>query len=124
MAHERSVSLAKSELLDFCGKNDEKIRMLEKTLGTKLILRGTDIKIVGEQPKVEHAVQVIGELLQAQPNPASSLPNSFVRDSRVRDASTRTPATPPQVAPSMIRRRNRSAICLARASRCRFEIAN
>jgi phosphate starvation-inducible PhoH-like protein len=77
VAHERSVSLAKSELLDFCGKNDEKIRQLEKTLGTKLILRGTDIKIVGEQPKVEHAVQVIGELLQAQRQSGKLSPQQF-----------------------------------------------
>ncbi|MCX7625097.1 MAG: PhoH family protein [Candidatus Sumerlaeaceae bacterium] len=60
---EQIVELDPSELLDFCGKNDEKLRELESQFEVRIIPRGTTIKIVGEAARVEQAHRLVEHLL-------------------------------------------------------------
>jgi phosphate starvation-inducible PhoH-like protein len=74
---EQTVSLRREEILEFCGRNDEKIRMLEKNLGTRLVLRGNLIKVQGDASMVGRAVTVINEVLEAQRKTGSLNPQQF-----------------------------------------------
>jgi len=60
---EQIVELDPAELLDFCGKNDEKLRELETQFEVRIIPRGTTIKIVGQAARVEQAHRLVEHLL-------------------------------------------------------------
>ncbi|MGB9691005.1 MAG: PhoH family protein [Candidatus Sumerlaeaceae bacterium] len=60
---EQIVELGASEILDFCGKNDEKLRELEAQFEVRIVPRGTTLKIIGDAPKVEQACRLIEHLL-------------------------------------------------------------
>ncbi|AXA37597.1 Phosphate starvation-inducible protein PhoH, predicted ATPase [Candidatus Sumerlaea chitinivorans] len=60
---EHVVELSQSELLDFCGKNDEKLRELEAQFDVRIVPRGNTIKIMGEPEKVGQACQLVEHLL-------------------------------------------------------------
>lgn len=61
---EEVIRLKPEEILDFCGQNDEKIREIESRVNARIILRGTDIKIVGEPNAVNEANLLIHDLLE------------------------------------------------------------
>ncbi len=61
---ENFVVLSQSELMEFCGNNDEKIRALQSHLDAKLVVRGNKLKIIGEREVVERTSLVIMEILQ------------------------------------------------------------
>lgn len=60
---ESTVVLSQSELVEFCGNNDEKIRALQANLDTKLVLRGNRLKIIGDPTEVERTTNVVREIL-------------------------------------------------------------
>lgn len=61
--HENVVVLSQSEILDFCGVNDEKIRRLQSHLDAKLVVRGNKLKIIGKPDDVKRTTHVIHEML-------------------------------------------------------------
>jgi len=61
---EKVVSLGHSEVIEFCGRNDEKLRELQKHLDARLVLRGNQLKIIGSPEDVERTAHVIEEILQ------------------------------------------------------------
>ncbi len=63
---EQVVSLNPSEILAFCGQNDQRIRELESHVDAKIILRGNEIRILGSRNDVEEASQLINDLLETQ----------------------------------------------------------
>lgn len=60
---EQIVELGARELLDFCGKNDEKLKELEAQFDVRIVPRGTTLKVLGEAPKVEQVCRLIEHLL-------------------------------------------------------------
>lgn len=60
---EELIVLDPSELLEFCGKNDSRLRQIEQEFGAKLIARGNEIKITGDLHNVEQAALALEKLL-------------------------------------------------------------
>jgi len=60
---EEVIDLRQDEIVDFCGRNDEKIREIEARFQTKIIPRGNEIRIYGRREEVDRTVQVIEDLL-------------------------------------------------------------
>jgi phosphate starvation-inducible PhoH-like protein len=60
---EEIIELRQEEILDFCGRNDEKIREIETRFQTKIIPRGNEIRIYGPRDEVGRTVQLIEDLL-------------------------------------------------------------
>jgi len=60
---EQVVELGSAEVLEFCGKNDEKLRELEAQFDVRIVPRGTTIKVLGEPTKVGQACRLIEHLL-------------------------------------------------------------
>ncbi|MDX1973598.1 MAG: PhoH family protein [Candidatus Sumerlaeia bacterium] len=65
---EQVLTLNQHQLLDFCGNNDEKIRLLQSYLDAKVVIRGNKLKICGLETDVHLAEEVINELLETQRN--------------------------------------------------------
>jgi phosphate starvation-inducible PhoH-like protein len=63
---EQTITLQQSEILDFCGQNDQKIREIEAKFNAKIILRGNEIKVVGSPEAVMQAAGLIRDLLAIQ----------------------------------------------------------
>lgn len=63
---EQTITLQQSEILDFCGQNDQKIREIEARFNAKIILRGNEIKVVGSPEAVTQAAGLIRDLLAIQ----------------------------------------------------------
>ncbi|MDK2971465.1 MAG: phosphate starvation-inducible protein PhoH [Candidatus Sumerlaeota bacterium] len=61
---ETSIMLSQAEAVEFCGRNDEKIRELQGHLEAKLVLRGNRLKIIGSAEEVERTSHVIQEILE------------------------------------------------------------
>ena len=57
------ITLDPSEIYDFCGEGDSRIREIEENLDVSLILRGNEIRVSGDGEDVERAVNVINDLL-------------------------------------------------------------
>ncbi len=49
-------------LVDLCGYDNNRLKLLEKTAGVSLHLRGTEITVVGEKAKVDIAVNALQQL--------------------------------------------------------------
>lgn len=60
---EQVIELEQSELLDFCGKNDQRIRELESRFGVRIVPRGNTLKLIGQPDEVARVRDVIGNLL-------------------------------------------------------------
>jgi len=60
---EEVIDLRQDEILEFCGRNDEKIREIEARFQTKIIPRGNEIRIYGRREEVGPTVQLIEDLL-------------------------------------------------------------
>ncbi len=60
---EEIIHLEPEEILDFCGQNDQKIREIESRVDARIILRGNEIKVIGEPESVSEAVHLINDLL-------------------------------------------------------------
>jgi phosphate starvation-inducible PhoH-like protein len=60
---EQVIELGQSEILDFCGRNDEKLRELETQFDVRIVPRGNTIKVAGVPEKVAQACLLIGNLL-------------------------------------------------------------
>ncbi len=76
---EQTITLQQSEILDFCGQNDQKIREIEAKLNAKIILRGNQIKVVGSQEAVMQAVGLIRDLLAIQRKNGNQLSKQQLR---------------------------------------------
>ncbi len=63
---EQVVTLSPSEILEFCGQNDQRIRELEANVDAKIILRGNEIRILGSPGDVEAATNLVNDLLETQ----------------------------------------------------------
>ncbi|MCX7717440.1 MAG: PhoH family protein [Candidatus Sumerlaeaceae bacterium] len=57
------IELNQRELLDFCGKNDQRLRELEGQLGIRIVPRGTTLKLMGSADEVARAREAIEKLL-------------------------------------------------------------
>lgn len=57
------ITLDPTEILDFCGKGDSRIREMETKLDVDLVVRGNEIKILGQEKNVQRASDVITDLL-------------------------------------------------------------
>ena len=60
---EEVIELDETELYDFCGPNDRKIRELEGQFGVRIVPRGNKLKLIGSPDEVAKARQGIGSLL-------------------------------------------------------------
>lgn len=60
---EQVIELSQSELLEFCGRNDQKIREIETQLGVQIVPRGNTIKLIGNDEDVARARHLIDNLL-------------------------------------------------------------
>jgi phosphate starvation-inducible PhoH-like protein len=60
---EEVIELRQEEILDFCGRNDEKIREIEARFQTKIIPRGNEIRIYGGREEVVRTARLIEDLL-------------------------------------------------------------
>jgi phosphate starvation-inducible PhoH-like protein len=60
---EEVIELRQEEILDFCGRNDEKIREIEERFQTKIIPRGNKIRVYGPREDVDRTVGLIEDLL-------------------------------------------------------------
>ena len=63
---EQVIELSQSELLDFCGTNDEKLREIETQFGVRIIPRGTTLKLLGTAAEVGRASNLIQSLVSFQ----------------------------------------------------------
>ncbi len=63
---EQVIELSQSELLDFCGTNDEKLREIETQFGIRIIPRGTTLKLLGTPAEVGRATNLIQSLVSFQ----------------------------------------------------------
>lgn len=61
---ENVLLLNQAELQEFCGNNDEKIRLLQSQIDAKAVIRGNKMKIIGDAEEVEHATKVVMEILR------------------------------------------------------------
>lgn len=57
------IELSQSELLDFCGKNDQRIRELENEFEIRIVPRGNTLKLIGPSDDVNRAHSAIKSLL-------------------------------------------------------------
>jgi len=60
---EEVIELSQSELLDFCGKNDYRIRELESQFQVRIVPRGNTLKLLGPPDAVARARRLIDSLL-------------------------------------------------------------
>lgn len=60
---EQVIELDQSELLEFCGRNDQQIREIESQLGVRIVPRGNTLKLIGSGEEVARARQLIDSLL-------------------------------------------------------------
>jgi len=65
---EEVIELHREEILEFCGRNDEKIREIEERFQTKIIPRGNEIRVYGTRGDVDRTVQLIHDLLDVTRN--------------------------------------------------------
>ncbi len=63
---EQVIELSQSEILDFCGTNDEKLREIEQQFDIRIIPRGNTLKLVGRQQEVTRASSLIHSLVSLQ----------------------------------------------------------
>jgi len=101
---EQVVTLNPSEILAFCGQNDQRIRELESHVDAKIVLRGNEIRILGKPADVEEASELISQLLETQRRSGGVSREQFrsaLRSYRRRDPvsgrgpAAGSPATPP-----------------------------
>jgi phosphate starvation-inducible protein PhoH and related proteins len=67
------IELSQSELLDVCGKNDQRIRELESEFDIRIVPRGNTLKLIGPADNVSRARNAIRNLLsisRGKPGPA------------------------------------------------------
>ncbi len=76
---EQTITLQQSEILDFCGQNDRKIREIEARFNAKIILRGNEIKVVGSPEAVMRAAGLIRDLLAIQRKNGNQLTKQQLR---------------------------------------------
>ena len=57
------ITLRPSEMLDFCGKGDKNIGELRKKVEARIVLRGNNIKLIGEPEEVHRTEQLIRDML-------------------------------------------------------------
>jgi phosphate starvation-inducible PhoH-like protein len=62
---EEVIELEQDEILELCGRNDEKIRRIEDRFQTKIIPRGNEIRVYGPREDVDRTLQLIEDLLSA-----------------------------------------------------------
>ncbi|MGF1572315.1 MAG: PhoH family protein [Sumerlaeia bacterium] len=74
---EQVLVLNQNELIDFCGNNDEKIRLLQSHLDAKVVIRGNKLKIFGKADTVLRANNVITEILETQRETGNLKPAEF-----------------------------------------------
>ena len=60
---EEIIELRQDEILEFCGRNDEKIREIENRFQTKIIPRGNEIRVYGSREEVGRTVRLLEDLL-------------------------------------------------------------
>jgi phosphate starvation-inducible protein PhoH and related proteins len=63
---EETIVLDQSEILAFCGRNDQKVRFLQSGLGASILTRGNEIVVSGSPEEVRRAAEVIRDLLAVQ----------------------------------------------------------
>ena len=57
------ITLDPSEIVDFCGEGDERIHEMERNLNVQMILRGNEIKVIGDEEDVGRAAGIVNDLL-------------------------------------------------------------
>ncbi|HOE62869.1 MAG TPA: PhoH family protein [Candidatus Sumerlaeota bacterium] len=57
------MALEPAEITDFCGEGDFRIREMEQSLNVRMILRGNEIKVVGDEEDVGKAAGLLNDLL-------------------------------------------------------------
>jgi phosphate starvation-inducible PhoH-like protein len=70
---EQVIKLSPSEVLAFCGQNDQRIRDLEAHVKARIVLRGNDIRILGAPTHVDEAFSLISDLLETQRRSGSAV---------------------------------------------------
>jgi phosphate starvation-inducible PhoH-like protein len=61
--HELSFQIDERRLNEFCGRNDQRIAEIEQHMGVRIVIRGSMIKIIGEQDAVEKTELLLKQLL-------------------------------------------------------------
>lgn len=60
---EQTITLEPDTIIEFCGRNDSKIREIEQQVDAKIILRGNEIRVIGPEAEVKQAMALINDLL-------------------------------------------------------------
>lgn len=60
---EQVIELSQSQLLDFCGRNDQKLRELETQFDIRIVPRGNTLKLIGPSEQVSRARHLIENLI-------------------------------------------------------------
>lgn len=60
---EHIIQAHEAELASFCGRNDSRLREIEREMGVKVVVRGSMMKILGEAEPVSRTATLLGELL-------------------------------------------------------------
>lgn len=60
---ERIITLRASELLDFCGEGDKNISEIRKKFDVRIVLRGNNIKLIGNPVEVQKTEELILDML-------------------------------------------------------------
>ena len=69
----RTITLKPSEIIEFCGKNDQRIKEMEAHLEAQVLLRGNEVKIIGTIKEVESAEKFLKDLLHIERKDGESL---------------------------------------------------
>jgi phosphate starvation-inducible protein PhoH and related proteins len=76
---EKRIILDQSELLSFCGRNDQKLRLLASGLKAEVAARGNEIVVAGEPENVDSSVSVIEDLLRVQRQSGKPVTNQQIQ---------------------------------------------
>lgn len=68
---EQVIELSQNELLEFCGKNDQRVRELEGQFDIRIVPRGNTLKLIGPSEDVSRARHAIQSLLSISRRGAS-----------------------------------------------------
>lgn len=101
--------LNQHELVDFCGNNDEKIRLLQSHLDAKVVIRGNKLKIFGKAEEVVRAGDVINEIRETQQQTGKLNPQEFLQAVRL-STERHKPRTERTNYPSAATTQRRSAL--------------
>jgi phosphate starvation-inducible PhoH-like protein len=76
---QRVITLDQSEVLNFCGRADAKLRQIQSRVKAKIVARGNQLRLSGSAEHVDQAFELISELLGVQRTGGSPLTDQQIQ---------------------------------------------